>query len=69
MRDQSIGDGVLRIAGDKLLFVLALEEVEYIRTVAHDFQVGVVHGQLSETENAAAMIDVGPRCKRRLERR
>src|SRR5260370_8889045 len=69
MCDQALGGSRLGIAGDELFQILALEEVEDTGPIADDFQVGVIHRQLSEPKNAAAMIDVGRRVKSRLERR
>src|SRR5712691_10320274 len=56
--DQTFGGSVFRIAGHELLLILPLEKVEYTGTVSDDFQVGVMHGQLSKSENASPMVDV-----------
>src|SRR5258708_3433376 len=61
---------ILRIARDELLLILTLEEVEDTGPVPHNFQVGIVHGQLPKSENTTAMINVRCRAKwRRKSRR
>lgn len=69
MSYQSIGASVLGITSHKLFLIFALKEVEPTRPVADDFQIGVVHGELTEAENATAMVDVSRGGKRRLEHR
>ncbi len=68
MSNEAIGGGVFRVPGNELLLILALEEFEHTWAVADNFEVGIVHGQLSEPEDAAAMIDVGRCGERRRER-
>jgi hypothetical protein len=57
MRDQTLGGSSFRIAGDELLQIFALEEVESTGPISDDFQIGVIHRQLSKSKNAAAMVD------------
>ena len=66
---ESISGCVLRITGDQLLPIFTLEEIEHAGAVADDLQIGVVHGQFAEPEDAAAMVDVSGRAERRLEGR
>ena len=61
MCDQTIGGSVLRVSGNELLLILALEEVENAGPVSDDFQVGIIHCQLSKSDNATAIIDVSRR--------
>jgi hypothetical protein len=69
MRDQTLGGSRFRIAGDELLQIFALEEVESTRPISYNLQICVIHRQLSKSQDAAAMVDVPVRVKRGLQRR
>src|SRR5205807_1296528 len=66
--DKSVRRRVFRISGDELFQVFVLEEVEDGGTVADDFEIGVVHGQLAEAEDAATMVDIRSRAIGRFQR-
>ena len=62
--------GVLRIAGDQLVVIAVLEEVEGVaRVVVDELHVSVGHGQLAEFQHASRVIHVvGGGRIRRLQR-
>src|SRR5579884_3978198 len=65
--NQAVGRGGLRISGDELFEVFTLEEIEYLRLVADDLEIGVIHEKLSETERPAAVVDVSCGFKRGMQ--
>src|SRR5206468_12892635 len=67
VRDQTFGRSIFGIAGDELLLVLALEELKNARPVPDDFEVRIIHRQLSESEDTATKVNVRRRTKRGLE--
>ena len=67
MGNEAVCGSIFRVPGNELFLVFALEEVKYAWAVAHNFQVGIVHGQLSESEDSAAMVNVRTCVKRRFE--
>src|SRR5215472_12558210 len=68
MSHQAVRGRVLRIARHELLLVFPLKEGEDSRPVADNLQVSIVHGQLTESQDSAMMIDVSGRGQRWMQR-
>src|SRR5437899_4290335 len=67
VRHQTIRWRILRVTRHKLFLILLLKEIKNAGTIAHNFQIGLIHRQLSESQNTAAVIEVRRRAEWRLE--